>query len=266
MRKKLFLVLAAQASVTVMLVAPPIASAGDTVCADATITGPHDNVVVPAGTFCELDGAQVTGNVKCDGCDYVRSVNGTTIGGNLEIKRATGTSIIDETTIGGNLDYVGSTVLDLENSSVGGSVKLEKNSGELEIEENTIAGNLDVRKNSFGAFDEIQILETEVLGDVKVEKNRESVPGRFIEIDESTVHGNLQVENNLATGDPPNGLSGFEITLNAVGENLQFSTNTGASDISGNTITQSLQCRHNSPPPTGGGNTAGNKEGQCSGL
>jgi hypothetical protein len=34
----------------------------------------------------------------------------------------------------------------------------------------------------------------------------------------------------------------------------------------GNTVVQNLQCKQNLPAPTGGDNTAGDKEGQCAAL
>jgi hypothetical protein len=51
-----------------------------------------------------------------------------------------------------------------------------------------------------------------------------------------------------------------------VGGNLQADENTGGLRISFNVIAENLQCKQNNPPPTGSGNTAGDKEGQCAGL
>jgi hypothetical protein len=36
--------------------------------------------------------------------------------------------------------------------------------------------------------------------------------------------------------------------------------------ISNNSIAENLQCQANNPRPTGGGNTAGDKEDQCAAL
>ena len=48
--------------------------------------------------------------------------------------------------------------------------------------------------------------------------------------------------------------------------NLQAESNTGGLVIKNNRISEYLQCKQNNPPPTGGGNTAGDKENQCSRL
>jgi hypothetical protein len=79
--------------------------------------------------------------------------------------------------------------------------------------------------------------------------------GAFIE--NSSIGGNLQIHGSLDGG------FGFALESNSVGGQLDFSKNTGASDISGNTIGKNLTCKDNTPPPTGGGNTAKKKDGQC---
>ena len=48
--------------------------------------------------------------------------------------------------------------------------------------------------------------------------------------------------------------------------NFQANQNTGGLVIANNRIAQNLQCQANTPPPTGGGNTAGDKEDQCAAL
>ena len=48
---------------------------------------------------------------------------------------------------------------------------------------------------------------------------------------------------------------------------MQAFQNTGGVEIRGNRINGNLQCKENSPRPTGGGNVVGgNKEDQCARL
>jgi hypothetical protein len=72
-----------------------------------------------------------------------------------------------------------------------------------------------------------------------------------------TINGNLQLESNRGY---------LDIANNRVQANLQAVQNRGGLNISNNRIAQALQCKQNNPAPTGGGNTAGDKEGQCRGL
>ena len=82
---------------------------------------------------------------------------------------------------------------------------------------------------------------------------------------ESTIEGNLEVEDNEFEGGPA-GVKAL-ILGNPVGGNLSFDANRGGpTDISGNTIAGNLSCNDNEQAPTGSGNAADDKEGQCSSL
>ncbi len=49
-----------------------------------------------------------------------------------------------------------------------------------------------------------------------------------------------------------------------IGGNIQIVGNRGSNEIRSNRVGGNLQCKENSPPPTGGGNIVdGNKEDQC---
>jgi hypothetical protein len=54
---------------------------------------------------------------------------------------------------------------------------------------------------------------------------------------------------------------------NRVGGSIQVIGNSGGAEIFHNVVNGNLQCKENSPRPTGGGNTVGgNKEDQCAGF
>jgi hypothetical protein len=69
------------------------------------------------------------------------------------------------------------------------------------------------------------------------------------------IGGNLQVHNNTAS---------IAIFSNTVGGNVQVENNSAPTQVFNNIVKQSLQCQNNSPATTGGGNTAAQKQGQCS--
>jgi hypothetical protein len=76
-------------------------------------------------------------------------------------------------------------------------------------------------------------------------------------IDRVDIREDLQFEENRG----PVSAKGNEI-----GGNLQAYKNTGGVTIKNNQIAENLQCFDNNPPPTGGNNTAGDKDGQCEAL
>jgi len=80
--------------------------------------------------------------------------------------------------------------------------------------------------------------------------------------DSNTIGGNLAIVNSFGGG------FGFSLSRSSVGGNMSFEGNLGepSSDISMNTITGNLQCDGNTPPPTGAGNSANKKLGQCAAL
>jgi len=59
----------------------------------------------------------------------------------------------------------------------------------------------------------------------------------------------------------------FTFDRNVVGSDVQVFTNRGTIAINGNRIDGNLQCKENTPAPTGSGNVVqGNKEDQCARL
>ena len=81
--------------------------------------------------------------------------------------------------------------------------------------------------------------------------------GGTARIDSVDIREDLQFEENRIL---------VSATRNEVGGNLQAYKNTGGVTIRNNQIAENLQCFDNNPPPTGGNNTAGDKDGQCESL
>jgi uncharacterized protein YaiE (UPF0345 family) len=93
-----------------------------------------------------------------------------------------------------------------------------------------------------------------------------------------TVGGNVQIKYNFGASAIQKGTvihGSFQYVENTgplfatgafIGSDFQLFNNSGGASISNNTIRQNMQCKENTPAPTGGGNRAGDKEDQCSGL
>ena len=78
-----------------------------------------------------------------------------------------------------------------------------------------------------------------------------------VEIQEVTIDGDLQLELN----------DGLVMAVRSVvGGNLQATQNLGGVVFNLNQIAENMQCSGNNPMPTGAGNTATSKEGQCADL
>ena len=91
-----------------------------------------------------------------------------------------------------------------------------------------------------------------------------------LEVARDHVHSNVVVRDNFRATSP----EGFPIAVFRVTTegNLEVNNNTAAPAPEGqirvnlNTVTNTLACQNNEPPPVGSGNTAKKKTGQCASL
>jgi hypothetical protein len=102
-----------------------------------------------------------------------------------------------------------------------------------------------------GAMSVIIDGESHVGGNIQVKQ------GFAASIRATTIEGDVQLESN---GGP------VDAELNVVGGNLQVFQNEGGVTLNGNRIAENLQCKENTPRPSGAGNVAGDKEDQCAGM
>lgn len=168
-----FTLLALVLTITVLLVAPT-AAANDTLCTGA-LAGEHDNVIVPEGATCNVDGAQIKGNIKVLAGGALLVIAATTVGGDIqadpghlyvrlmgtgvvvmgdvELKGASGVAVVGGyltgTDIRGNFQWEENRIaLVARGGIIGGNLKAEKNSGGGDITGNTIKGNVECKENA----------------------------------------------------------------------------------------------------------------------
>lgn len=97
---------------------------------------------------------------------------------------------------------------------------------------------------------------------------RGSIVGGSVQLKNGLKGGSGRVLNTRVTGDLQyeENFGKMVARSNNLLANLQAVQNKGGLVISKNRISENLQCKENKPAPIGGGNTAGDKEGQCSRL
>ena len=175
------------ASALALIMAMPVALTEERTCRGTIGATTVDNLRVPQGASCTLNGTTVKGTVKVESRAKLYA-NGVRVIGNIQSEGF-------------------QTIVVREGSRVGGSVQLENG-----------------RSGGIG-----KVISSRVDGDLQFFSNKARMVARS-----NTLLANLQAESN-----------------------------TGGLVIKNNTISENLQCKHNNPPPTGGGNTAGDKENQC---
>ena len=182
--------------------------------------------------------------------------NGTYYGafkGNLNVSNHQ-TCILVGGGVTGNITQNGGS-LGIGNVTIGGNVQVQ--GGPFSVgPAAVIKGNLQVQNIPPGMASS-QVCGSTVKGDLQFQNN-----GSPVVIGSAApwcvgngIGGNLEVHNNTAS---------IAILNNTVGGNVQVQNNTASTQVFNNVVKQDLQCQNNSPAITGGGNTAAQKQGQCS--
>jgi hypothetical protein len=240
--------------------ATPAAGDGDTRCV-GVFTGTADNVIVPSGVECILQGAQVRGNVLAKP-ESMLFIEQSTVHGNVEVKRLAHTGSF-QSLIGGNYRCDDCFFEDVVETRVGGNVAITGADDGDFIIESTIGGNVQIENSLAGAFAFI-IAGNTIGGDVKFEKNRGPVA-----IEANRISGELQIfDNNVLGACPPENCgmpleNGHFNDNQVLGGNMQVFRNKGPTEVMRNVIAQNLQCFKNTPPPASAGNAARQYQGQC---
>ena len=170
-----------------------------------------------------------------------------TITGNLTISG--GNVILINTSVTGNLQMSGGNLTLGAGSSVKNDVQIT-GGGAFSLA-GRIGGNLQIQNLPAGGAN--QVCGAIVIGNLVFQSNDSGVWIGSNSCAGNTVGGDLQVQSNTAA---------VQVWSNTVGGNLQVQKNNGSLAVFTNNVKSSLQCGGNASI-TGGGNTAGQKQGQC---
>jgi hypothetical protein len=185
-----------------------------------------EQVTVPSGASCTLNGTRVRGDVKV-GAGATLIADGARIDGNIQAEDALSVSTRNATFVDGDVQVKRRAAVRIENTTIDGNLQLEEFGASLVATDSRVNGDLQVKK-----------------------ANAADVSGTY-------VRGNIQLEENRGA---------LVATGNDVRSNFQVFKNLGGVRLTSNQIAQALQCKENSPAPTGGSNVAGEKEDQCRAL
>jgi len=153
--------------VAVVGVMPGTAFAEETTCRGTLGRVTVDNLRVPQGASCTLNGTfvkgtvkverdatlrasaiRVIGNVQGENAAYVGVAGGSTVGGSVQVKQGRAANVTDSR-INGDILYDENTeALRADRNVVGGNVQAFKNSGGVAISGNRADGNLQCKENS----------------------------------------------------------------------------------------------------------------------
>jgi hypothetical protein len=217
----------------------PVASASTTVCSNTTLYGNvSGNVSVPAGTYCNLEHATVTGSVSAAAGSSLYVYDASTISGSLTSTGANYVEVEQNSHVNGptqiNLAPTGHTYLD---SSTFAAVTVT-GGYQVDVEYNHINGAATFANTSGIGADPYQV---------------------YVYVYENHIGGALHVTNNATP---------IDVEYNTVAGAVSITGNTGgtyfADGIYDNSSGGGLSCSGNGMPFNGGYNRAPVKTGQCS--
>jgi hypothetical protein len=130
-------------------------SAGSVHAADATCTGSlgaqhFENLEVPAGATCTLNGTRIDGNIKVYN-NATLLANSVTVGGNVQAEGAANVTVSSNSTVGGSIQVKQGGGATVNQVQVNGDIQLESNRAALTVAFNRVGGNVQVFQNSGGA-------------------------------------------------------------------------------------------------------------------
>jgi hypothetical protein len=158
-------------------------------------------------------------------------------------------------TVLGNVKALENSRLFASNNTIRGNVDGDK-ADVVQLFGGTVGGNIQIKEggNPFGDFDVFVGFTTLFNGNIQIEK----MTGESSVFDVTLLNGTVKSEENTVFGF-------FGIQNNNIRQNLQVFKNTGGGPkvVLANVVGDTITCKENAPPFTGGPNTAPKKEGQC---
>jgi cytoskeletal protein CcmA (bactofilin family) len=179
MGKRLLLVMAVAAGA---LMVPTAALAEETTCTGTIGATTLDNVRVPDGATCTLDGTRVKGTVKVEtGATLI--AKGIRVVGNVQAENASKVTVKRGSRVNGDIQHVQGGSARVVDTIIGGQVLFDENGGRLRAKRNVIEGNLQAFKNSGG----LRIAKNTIDGNLQCKENAPAPTGGG-----NVVHGNKE--------------------------------------------------------------------------
>ena len=158
------------------------ASAEETTCRGRIGARTVDNLRVPPGATCTLEGTTVKGTAKIErgATLYARDVR---VIGNVQGENARRVNVVAGSRIGGSIQVVQGRAGVVRHTTVNADILFDDQSGTLEVERNDVGGNIQAFQNTGG----IRIAGNTVDGNVQCKENDPRPTGG-----NNTVHGNKE--------------------------------------------------------------------------
>jgi hypothetical protein len=149
MRKVALLVFATVFAFGAVLASPPVAQAEERQCRGTLGSLTLDNIRVPDGATCTLNGTRANGTVYV-GTRSTLVANGVRINGNLQSEGARSVTVRSGSFVGGSIQIKQGESATIDSSTVKADLQFDENRGALRATNNVIGSNLQAFKNTGG--------------------------------------------------------------------------------------------------------------------
>jgi hypothetical protein len=179
------------AAVAASLAIPAVAAADERVCAGAIGPETVDNVRVPEGAACTLDGTVVQGTVKVERAATLQA-NAVTVIGNVQGEGAANV-VVRDSRVGGSVQVKQGGAAETTGSRVTGDIQYDQQTGALRVADNLVGGSVQVVANEGG----IAIVTNTIDGNLQCKENSPAPTGGG-----NLVHGNAEDQCATLGGGP----------------------------------------------------------------
>jgi hypothetical protein len=166
MKWKSITIAAGLALATVGLV-PATAAAEETTCRGTIGPRTVDNLRVPQGASCVLEGTTVKGTAKVQGNARLRA-EGVRVIGNVQGENARNVAVVAQSRIGGSVQVVQGKAARVVRSRVNGDILYDDNAAFLRIARNVVGGDVQAFQNTGG----VEIVRNTIDGNLQCKANR----------------------------------------------------------------------------------------------
>jgi hypothetical protein len=174
--------LAATGAIAALGAAPASAPAEETTCRGSIGSQTHDNIRVPQGASCTLNGTLAQGTVKIER-DAVLRARDVRVIGNVQGEEARRVNVMDGSRIGGSVQVVQGGAARVADSRLTGDILYDENSRRLKALRNRVGGNVQAFQNEGG----VRIARNVIDGNLQCKENTPAPTGGG-----NIVHGNRE--------------------------------------------------------------------------
>lgn len=151
---------------TALLLAAAPAAAEERSCAGRIGAVYLDNIFVPDGASCVLDGTRAKGNIVV-GRGATLQARAVSINGNLQAEGAQSVRVYGRSSFGGSVQLVQGATASIESARINGDILFDENVGPLNASDNIVGGNLQAFKNLGG----VTLVRNQMKGNLQCKEN-----------------------------------------------------------------------------------------------